>query len=907
MSYIIKKNDALVNVKLTTQGRRNLAAGNLTFTNFILGDSEMDYSSDDKPGVNILRPSDNQIGLSYPIGATSNLDIIRPITIVNSIPNEVYAKAKERGFFNYTGTTKPEQTLCSLYNITGTTNGTTDTISFNYTSNSQKNETYIDLKPGDFVFVKYEKYDYTTGTTYTQSEEITTKATQYLWYIVETISTADSGDNQTLTGVTNGSTITITLDRELPIGSANLTAFIYPGKDTIKNYYDEETPVAYWQGGLLDFSNNNTQSNLDVPVWNMNIIHIEDVIGLDSVDDKSKYDTISNTYLGASINYGNYDTNSKIGIIHYTNNTVSNFYGEGFKQSTMKLKIPYLMWHKKQYTGTTFNEIGYTFVTDTELKTLTSSSSTTQGTFQYYDLVDEETNKNVVGKVFIDEKVILIEDPELLTVLSYKANRNWTLPKPKLTLTEPGICGNTSTMGVLQPGEYLYVSYLLGDTNGITGMHCEDYTVITNSTNTPKDVLFEFNKKTGDPNYSEFSYLTDYDDTTGLGYKVNQLLLLWQKSETVIKPDSANWSYTDMSNYLGTNGCVTGVMNIDGTNFELHADIFDYATDLIPTHSVINTTLFDVFELGDKPVGEIIVIYDGEIQKEATDDTLSDGTYYHHPEAYATGPNGKSVIVFSQGYGTNNDLLQIYYLIGKSNTAKTVKQVINVPSQSVINSNTNSDSIYKSTIAPNRVSLKLNKQPNNSTVWLFYKGMLLSSNTYGVFVTNETIDDRRVELNFTPTQGSEITIIYLDNSGLGQTVSTNVLTKDVISALRVNIDQNILDNSELDTYILSDYINIPTVTETSKHTFGDEVFFYGNIETDIKATIYKTQLTCNVLPNHYITTTNPTFNVDQDKVAFTEIAITSEDQTIVAIGKFSEPITRKYNSDMLVLQVTIDF
>jgi len=263
--------------------------------------------------------------------------------------------------------------------------------------------------------------------------------------------------------------------------------------------------------------------------------------------------------------------------------------------------------------------------------------------------------------------------------------------------------------------------------------------------------------------------------------------------------------------------------------------------------------------------------------------------------------------VFAQGYGVSGDLLQIYYLIGNSVTAKTIKQVISVPSLTTINSNTNADQIYKSTIAPNRISLKLDKQPNNSTVWLFYKGMLLSSATYGIFVTNETIDDRRVELNFTPAQGSEITIFYLDNSGLGQLVSTNVLTKDTIAALRVNIDQYILDNSETDLYILTDYIDLPSVTEADKFTFGDEVFFYGNIETDIKATIYKTQLTCNVLPNQFIASQNPTFNPDQDKVAFTEIAIYDSNNMVVATGKFSEPVTRKYNSDMLVLQATIDF
>jgi hypothetical protein len=42
-------------------------------------------------------------------------------------------------------------------------------------------------------------------------------------------------------------------------------------------------------------------------------------------------------------------------------------------------------------------------------------------------------------------------------------------------------------------------------------------------------------------------------------------------------------------------------------------------------------------------------------------------------------------------------------------------------------------------------------------------------------------------------------------------------------------------------------------------------------------------------------------------VAFTEIGLHDQNGILVGIGKFSEPITRKYNSDMLVIQVTIDF
>lgn len=908
MSFIIKKNDPLVNVKLTNNGRRNLAEGTLNFTYFGLGDAEMDYTTDEIPNVNILRPSDNAFSMNYPVSSDGENTTI-PITLVNAIPNEIYTTAIERGFFNYVDTVvRPVSDLTILCNITGSTVGSTNSITFEFISDSIKNINYGDLKPGDYLFVKYENQNYITGSTYSQIDKIS-EPTQYLWYSIESITTADSGDNQSITGITTGTTITVTLDRNLPVGVANLTGFVYPGKDTIKDYYDNPTPLAYWQGGLLDFSNNNTQSELDVPVWNMNIINIEDVIGLNPVTDKSKYDTAASTYLGAAIKFGNYDSNAKVGIIHYTNNTVSNFYGEGFYRSTTKLKIPYIMWHKQQFT-TTPTTLGYTFITDTTLKTLTGNSELGIGdtTHQYYDLIDQEADKNVVGKVFIDDKIILIEDPELLSVLSYKANRNWTLPKPILTLTEPGICGNTSTIGSVQPGEYFFATYLFTDTNGITGMHCENYTMVYNNTDSPKDVLFEFNKKTSDPNYSEFNFLKDYDDTSGTGFKTNQIFLLWQKAETSIKPDSTNWSYVDVSEYLGTNGCVTGVMKINGTEFELHADIFDYTTNLLTSHPTINLSLFDAFELGDTQIGEIIVIFNGTVQKQASDDTLSDGDYYLYESSTGiVGPNNRTVIVFGQGYGVNGDLLQIYYLIGTSVTSKTIKQVVTVPSLSTINSNTNADAIYKSTITPNRISLKLDKQPNNSTVWLFYKGMLLSSTTYGVFVTNETIDDRRVELNFTPAQGSEITMFYLDNSGSGQTVSTNVLTKNTIAALRVNIDQYILDNSETDLYLLTDYIELPSVTEPNRFTFGDEVLFYGNIETDIKATIYKTQLTCNVLPNQFTMSQNPTFNSDQDKVAFTEMAIYDSNRVVVATGKFSEPVTRKYNSDMLVLQATIDF
>jgi hypothetical protein len=370
MSYIIKKNDPLVNVKLTNNGRRNLAEGTLNFTYFGLGDGEMDYSNDSFSNVNILRPSDNVLGLSLPLTYDGS-NVLNPITIVNAIPNEVYTSAIERGFFNYdtTGSTiSVDSNLWLVGPLTGTTATAATSIDLTYNGGTINSSYDTTVKEGDYLFVKFKTSGYTTNYTTTQvpADQITVEPVQYLMYVVKTV---NGGSTYDLTGLTTGTTITIVVDRDLPaFDSYEVDAFIYPGKDTIKDYYDESSPMAYWQGGLLDFSNNNTQSELDVPVWNMNIINIEDIIGLDSTVDKSKYDVVSKDYLGTAINFGYYDSNSKIGVIHYTNNTVSNFYGEGFYRSSFKLKVPYIMWHKQQFTTGIADTIGYTFVADTELK-----------------------------------------------------------------------------------------------------------------------------------------------------------------------------------------------------------------------------------------------------------------------------------------------------------------------------------------------------------------------------------------------------------------------------------------------------------------------------------------------------------------------------------------------------------
>lgn len=904
MSYIIKKNEPLVNLKLTDTGRRNLSSGNLNFTNFALGDGEMDYSSDNPVLINVLRPVDKQHDIQYPVPYEGTI-IEQPISLLTSVQNEVFTPAKERGFFTFnlnTNVTELDSNLWLIGNLTGSTHTNATEIVLFDTNRTVVNSYKESIDAGDFLFLKFK----TTG--YTQSynanepnEEINGDPIPYLMYIIQEINGLPTFDisgltTGTTTGLTTGFTtgVTFNLDRELPnFSNYVVDAFIYPGKDTIKDYYDNDTPIAYWNGGLLDFTSNCTLSNDDVPVWNMNIVTIEDILGLDNTVYKGKFTAKSRNYWGTAINYDYFldgNVRDKIGVIHYTNNSVSNYYAEGFYKDTLKLKIPYIMWHKKQFGGVSLaDSIGYTFVCDSVLKNMGANN-----TIRYYDLVDQETTPTIVGKVLIDQKIIIIEDQELLAVMSYKANRNWTLPTPKLTLTEPGVCPGSNFAGCLLNNETLHVSYLFLDDNGISGLHCENYTTITNQSGTVKDVIFEFPKNSNDPNYSEFGYLMDFNDTEGYGYRVGSILLLWQKTPLTAKPAPSEWNFLNVNNFIGGTGCLSNITSLCD-NFELANETTIYPTSFVSQQ----------YTLTEEEIGDVIVSQNGLILKQASSfsNLGVDGDYWKYPLNVLSGPNNTSIIEFASGLLTAGDVVQFHYLIGETNTSSTIRQDITVPVGGVPVGNDYTDGIY---LIGSTVCLTLNKQPNNNVVYIFYNGQLISANNYGVIPTGTTVN-RRVELTFTPASGSLISLFYLDNAGLGNNPISNALTAQNIQNLRVNLDKTLLDVSVNSNYDVNDFILLSSVTNITGHTFGDETFFFGNIETDIKATIYKSLITCNVLPNKYINTSNPTFNPDQDKVAFTEMGVYDADGDLVAIGKFSQPLTRKYNSDVLIIQATIDF
>lgn len=786
MSYIKKNTEPLINLKLTDLGRKNLANGKLSFETFQLGDSEIDYSSSDLVGLNILRPVDNQHDIQYPISPDGNNSKI-PISNITGVKTEVFDVISEVGFFDNNNI--PNSDMCII--VTGITGANVDNNIDIVCSASGE------TKSGDLILIK-------------------TKETlpKYYTYVIQKINVTGTTYN-----LETGITYNLELDRNI-IDNIDFDGYI--------------------------ISNDNMLRYMNI--WKMNIISIDDIIGLDSLSYKGKTLNESNKFSGTAVCY-DYLLNRKhnrLGVIYYDDQFYQeeyigeNKYGEGFYQNTFMIKFPHLMWHKKQFQGVgTANDVGYTFISDSELKFMGVNNS-----IRYYDLVDQEVNKTVVGKVLIDEKIVLIDDQELLVTLSYKSNRNWTLPTPKLTLTDVGTCVNVSKIGALEPNETLHVSYILLNDNDINGLHCENYASITNYNDINMDVVFEFPKDINNTDYTEFSYL-------GTGFTCDSIALIWQKTPINVLPDPTNWRHTIVNDYIGTTGCVD---NIQTTIFE-DISLNYYPTIIAPDNTNIDTNLIPHNLLGDPLImknGVLISPNNFEVDK------LTNGFTINISEPHITG-----------------DYFYIYYLRGNSQVTTSEKESVII---------TGDTPTYTHT---------LTETPKNGVVYVFKNGIILDRNYYDVINIKEVVFH-------IPLSSSDVITFYYLNSSIP-------MDNYLLNNLKVNINKGFLDNSVNNIYDLDDYIKIDNKTDIYGHTFGDEVFLMGNISTSIKSTIYKSMITCNVLPNRFITSYNPTFNPINDKVCFSELGIYDENEELVLIGKFSQPLVRNFNSDMMIIQATIDF
>lgn len=101
------------------------------------------------------------------------------------------------------------------------------------------------------------------------------------------------------------------------------------------------------------------------------------------------------------------------------------------------------------------------------------------------------------------------------------------------------------------------------------------------------------------------------------------------------------------------------------------------------------------------------------------------------------------------------------------------------------------------------------------------------------------------------------------------------------------------------------YLAYPSTGQITQLSFGDEVYFFGNITTDIKADVYVMELSVNLLLNEFNSSTNLTWD-GVSKVYITEIGIYDENQNLVAIGKLNNPVPKDATISRTLL-FAIDF
>lgn len=94
------------------------------------------------------------------------------------------------------------------------------------------------------------------------------------------------------------------------------------------------------------------------------------------------------------------------------------------------------------------------------------------------------------------------------------------------------------------------------------------------------------------------------------------------------------------------------------------------------------------------------------------------------------------------------------------------------------------------------------------------------------------------------------------------------------------------------TYNLNNYISLPTLNNTGLTlNFGGEYFFFGNIQTDIQATIYVMNFLCNLGQTQFFDSSNPTWTGSNPYV--TEVGLYNADKELMVISKIQSPEKRQ--------------
>jgi hypothetical protein len=577
MSFLNSNNSEYLSARITNRGRKAIANGNFNIQYFQIGDSEYDYNLSSLTGATdhqkVFAPFDYDGGVKYPFGLDSTVSTTYGSPISNNLTITLRNEMGPAGFvsrYTTTPTIKTEAQQVAFSKISGTTSLVVPTgTSFN---------------DCEYITLAFESLSGTTITGKTNS----------LIYKVLSI----SGD-------------TLTLDRNVP----NLTG-LTGNVQVVCNKFSDETS----SGNLLLYPIDYTEQ---LNSWRLNTVWTDTPIG-GTTDDESLSEYASNRY--ASIknllgytNSGQTFTNLTggtitgttfknsfdelievspseqrcVAILHYselgdisvdperffkyddyissltgTSGTSISLFGDlnvsdrDYNKSDngyFEVYIPFIYYHRN--TGTTFGALFTMDTTDYYIKS--SINSRHQIKFRY--LVDEQNNK--VGKVFVNNKMIVFDDQELVALLDYRSNRRYTLPSPKLGLASHD--GLSSQSMLSTTGQTAWVTYMFENTSGNTlnSLPCNYFNKIS-STGTPSQITMKFSGNSFSNMVTGFTSVTD-------GFVANKFYALVQTGAT---PSTSAWRKIDLTSQI--TGYTSGYINptgLTGVSFTINYTSFNSA------------------------------------------------------------------------------------------------------------------------------------------------------------------------------------------------------------------------------------------------------------------------------------------------------------------------------------------
>jgi len=607
MSFLNNNNAEFLSARITQKGRRSIASGNFNISYFQIGDSEYDYTTpfDNLNGLNgtpyqkVFSPFDKESGVKYPYtfdsttsGTTYGVPINNQIT--ESIRNVMGPAGYISDYMDFDSVSAMGTTIyCPVQQVTVANFDSTYNYITVLSGSSFQNCKYITLVVGNTFVGPDPTRKIVTGNSISYIYKITNIVGNNI-YVDRNVPELDY-----LPSNTKFQVICNSCEVEYPLSTLTSPACL-PEPITSGDQLNPWTMNIVWGDKPIGMDTAGLSQSLSGYSGNIHV-STKSLLGYTTSSGQTFTDftggtlTNSTSYvntLGEIINVPSEEQRT-IAIIHYSKlgdivNDPERFFkyddyistntstnddsiivdDNGNNISDMEyfeLYIPFIYYHRN--TG---NTIGAKFtmdVNDNNQPYYIKSNINEKHQLEFSYLIDELGNR--VGKVFHNNKTIVIDDQELVAILDYKSNRRFSLPAPKLGLTPSNdLSGNSildGTTGKTIWVTYNFINFSDNIANTYNNLPCNYFTKIE-STTTPSNVLITFGA-------NEFANMVTAFTQTISGYVVTDFQVLLQITNTGQLPTNDNWGIINMYDILGGSSAFTSLDIDTGQNYLIPSNI----------------------------------------------------------------------------------------------------------------------------------------------------------------------------------------------------------------------------------------------------------------------------------------------------------------------------------------------